>query len=72
MSWLLDTCVLSEPTRKTPDLKVVQWLAEQAEEELFLSVLTLGELRKGAALLPDGRKRRQILQWLQQDQGTQN
>ena len=67
MSWLLDTCVISEPARKAPDAKVVQWLAEQAEEELFLSVLTLGELRKGAALLPDGRKRRQILQWLQRD-----
>ncbi len=67
MNWLLDTCVLSEPARKTPDAKVVQWLADQAEEELFISVLTLGELRKGAALLPDGRKRRQILQWLKQD-----
>ena len=67
MSWLLDTCVLSEPARKTPDPKVVQWLADQAEEELFISVLTLGELWKGAALLPDGRKRRQILLWLQRD-----
>ena len=67
MSWLLDTCVLSEPARKTPDPRVVQWLADQAEEELFISVLTLGELWKGAALLPDGRKRRQILLWLQRD-----
>jgi len=67
VSWLLDTCVLSEPARKTPDPRVVQWLADQAEEELFISVLTLGELWKGAALLPDGRKRRQILLWLQRD-----
>ena len=67
MSWLLDTCVPSEPARKTPDPRVVQWLADQAEEELFISVLTLGELWKGAALLPDGRKRRQILSWLQRD-----
>lgn len=67
MSWLLDTCVLSEPARKAPEPKVVQWLAEQSEEGLFLSVLTLGELWKGAALLPEGRKRRQILAWLQRD-----
>jgi len=67
VSWLLDTCVLSEPARKKPDPRVVQWLADQAEEELFVSVLTLGELWKGAALLPDGRKRRQILLWLQRD-----
>ena len=67
MSWLLDTCVLSEPARKTPDPRVVRWLADQAEEALFISVLTLGELWKGAALLPDGRKRRQIRLWLQRD-----
>ena len=67
MSWLLDTCVLSEPARKTPDPRVVRWLADQAEEALFISVLTLGELWEGAALLPDGRKRRQILLWLQRD-----
>ena len=67
MSWLLDTCVLSEPARKAPNPKVVQWLAEVSEEELFISVLTLGELWKGATLLSDGRKRRQILLWLQRD-----
>ena len=67
MSWLLDTCVLSEPARKAPNPIVVQWLAEQSEEELFISVLTLGELWKGATLLPEGRKRRQILSWLQRD-----
>ncbi len=67
MSWLLDTCVLSEPARKTPDPKVAQWLAEESEEEFFISVLTLGELWKGATLLPEGRKRRQILLWLQRD-----
>jgi predicted nucleic acid-binding protein len=67
VNWLLDTCVLSEPARKAPNPKVAQWLMEQSEEELFISVLTLGELWKGAALLPDGRKRRQILSWLQRD-----
>ena len=67
MSWLLDTCVLSEPARNTPDPRVVQWLADQAEEELFISVLALGELCKGAALLPEGGQRRQILSWLQRD-----
>lgn len=67
MNWLLDTCVLSEPTRKTPDAKVVRWLAEQSEDALFISVLSLGELWKGAVSLPESRRRQQILAWLQRD-----
>lgn len=67
MSYLLDTCVICEPTRATPSPRVLNWLADQAEETLFLSVLTLGEIRKGAALLPAGPKCRTLERWLEHD-----
>jgi predicted nucleic acid-binding protein len=67
MSWLLDTCVICEPTRARPSARVMRWLDEQPEESLHLSVLTLGEIRRGAARLPAGAKRRALERWLEQD-----
>ena len=46
MRYLLDTCVISEPTKKRPSGKVLTWLDVQEEMSLFLSVLTIGELQK--------------------------
>lgn len=67
MSWLLDTCVICEPIRLRPAPRVLTWLREQPEESLHLSVLTLGEIRKGAALLPAGPKRRSLEKWLEHE-----
>ena len=53
MSFLLDTCVVSELIRPRPAKGVVQWLEAAGEAELHLSVLTLGELYKGIAKLRD-------------------
>jgi predicted nucleic acid-binding protein len=47
MSWLLDTCALSEYAKKAPATKVIAWLDEQDEASLFISVITLGEIEKG-------------------------
>lgn len=47
MSWLLDTCALSEYAKKAPAPKVIAWLDEQDEASLFISVITLGEIEKG-------------------------
>ena len=58
---LIDTNVISEPLRANPEPKVVDWLDSQALETLYLSVITVGELRYGVARLPEG-KRRDILQ----------
>lgn len=64
MKYLLDTCVVSELSKKKPDSGVLQWLKDIDEDYTFLSVLTLGEIQKGIAKLADG-KRKQILQtWL--------
>lgn len=67
MSRLLDTCIICEPTRKQPSARVLAWLAEQPEESLYLSVLTLGEIRKGIARLPVGPKRKRLERWLEHD-----
>ncbi len=47
MNYLLDTCTISEPTRKQPATSVIQWLDAHDETTLFLSVLTIGELYQG-------------------------
>lgn len=54
---LLDTNLVSEPLRAAPDAGVVAWIDAQALETLFLSAITVAELRAGAALLPAGKRR---------------
>ena len=67
MRYLLDTCVISEPTKKRPSRKALTWLDVQDEMSLFLSVLTLGELHKGISKLPRSRRKSQLHQWVEQD-----
>jgi predicted nucleic acid-binding protein len=63
--YLLDTNVVSEYSRpRPPDAGVKRWVDAQSEDSLYLSVLTLGEIRKGTTLLPSGSKRYQLEQWL--------
>jgi toxin FitB len=62
--FLLDTSVLSEPMRPRPDPRVVGWIDSCDEALLFVSVLTLGEIRKGLASLPIGSRRSQVESWL--------
>jgi predicted nucleic acid-binding protein len=54
---LIDTNVISEPLRVSPDPHVIDWLDDQPLETLFLSVVTVAELRFGVARLPDGKRR---------------
>lgn len=54
---LLDTNVVSEPLRPAPDAGVVAWMDAQPLETLFLSSITVAELRAGMALLPAGKRR---------------
>ena len=74
MSYLIDTNVLSELRRKQPDSHVVAWFAGRVTQSLFLSVLTLGEIRKGIERLDElqtGAARRQSLRdWLEQELPT--
>jgi hypothetical protein len=54
---LLDTNVVSEPLRPAPDARVIAWIDAQPLETLFLSAITVAELRAGVALLPAGKRR---------------
>ncbi|MBC7666471.1 MAG: type II toxin-antitoxin system VapC family toxin [Caulobacter sp.] len=54
---LVDTNVISEPLRVAPDPRVIEWIDAQAMETLFLSAITVAELRAAVALLPAGRRR---------------
>ena len=65
MSYLLDTNVLSELRRKLPNPRVVHWFSQRPATTLYLSVLTLGEIRKGIEVLPDPARRLTLLDWLE-------
>jgi predicted nucleic acid-binding protein len=65
--FLLDTCVLSELVKPKPDANVVDWVGRQDEHNLFLSVITIGELRKGIAKLPPGSKRSRLERWVAEE-----
>lgn len=67
MSYLIDTNVLSELRRKTPDTGVVHWFSKRPATTLFLSVLTLGELRKGIEGVADVNRKMALLDWLDVD-----
>jgi predicted nucleic acid-binding protein len=61
MGFLLDTCVLSEVWRPSPHAGVVEWLAASIEEELFLSALTLGEIKNGILRLGAGKRKERLI-----------
>lgn len=65
--FLLDTNVLSELIKPRPDAKVIQWIEGTDESILFLSVLTLGEIRNGIARLASGTRRGRLEAWLRVD-----
>jgi predicted nucleic acid-binding protein len=64
MTFLLDTNVVSEWVKQRANMGVVAWLAEADEDQVFISVVTLAELRYGIASLPAGRRRDRLDAWL--------
>ncbi|MGB2623654.1 MAG: type II toxin-antitoxin system VapC family toxin [Candidatus Acidiferrum sp.] len=64
-AYLLDTNCVSELVRIHPEPRVMAWVDAADESLLYLSVLTLGEIRKGLAALPQGRRRAQLEAWLE-------
>jgi toxin FitB len=63
-SWLLDTNIISELRRQKPERKVVAFVAGQPLERLYLSSVTLAEIRFGIELMPDARLRAELNDWL--------
>jgi len=65
MKFLLDTNVICEPKQKQPNERVLEWLDAQDEVKLFLSVLTIGEIKKGLTRLDSGKKKTALENWLE-------
>jgi predicted nucleic acid-binding protein len=67
VSFLLDTDVVSEWVKSRPDRSVVAWLAAVDEDQVFISVVTLAELRYGIERMAPSRRRNRLAQWLRDD-----
>jgi toxin FitB len=64
VNYLLDTCVISELVAKRPDPQVIEWINRTEETRLYLSVITIGEIRKGIEKLAQSRRRTALEEWL--------
>lgn len=61
--YLLDTNIISNAVRPAPSPALAAWMSAQADEDLFISAITLAEIRRGALERPAGRKRRELEDW---------
>ena len=64
MKYLLDTCVVSETRAKKPNAAVMKWLSMQDPGTLYISAVSIGEIKNGICLLGDTRKARELSKWL--------
>lgn len=69
--YLLDTNIISNVTKPLPSEPLVAWMAEQPDEILFISALTVAEIRRGVLEKPAGKKRRILESWFSGRQGPQ-
>ena len=67
MRYLLDTNVVCEWAKPRPEPKVVAWFDAVDEDEVFLSVISFAELRRGVELLPAGQRREDLATWIAGD-----
>ena len=67
MSYLLDTNIISETIRSNPNKALISWLDKIPGEALFVSVLSLGEIRKGIEALTDRKRREKLRLWLEHE-----
>ena len=67
MSYLLDTNIISELVKPTPVASLVKWMEHVDDESLYLSVITLGEIRKGIAGIQNKERQEKISNWLEDE-----
>jgi toxin FitB len=67
MNYVLDTNVISELIAKQPNPRVIEWLDSLDPTTLYLTVITLGEIRKGIEKLPPSKRRDSVKEWLETD-----
>ncbi len=71
MRYLLDTNIISDLIKPRPSAMLVAWMAEQADEDLFIASLTVAEIRRGILEKPSGKKRDQLETWFSGPEGPQ-
>jgi predicted nucleic acid-binding protein len=71
MRYLLDTNIISNVTKPSPSRPLLEWMAEQADDDLFISSLSLAEIRRGILEKPAGKKRKELEQWFSGPEGPQ-
>ena len=69
--YLLDTNIISNVTKPNPSTALLAWMAEQADTDLFISALTVGEIRRGLLEKPKGKKRALLEAWFTGPEGPQ-
>ncbi len=69
--YLLDTNIISNVTKPMPSEALVAWMAEQADEDLYISSLTVAEIRRGLLEKPAGKKRKELERWFSGPEGPQ-
>jgi predicted nucleic acid-binding protein len=69
--YLLDTNIISNVTRPNPSTALLAWMEERADNDLFISALTIGEIRRGLLEKPAGKKRALLEAWFSGPEGPQ-
>jgi predicted nucleic acid-binding protein len=69
--YLLDTNIVSEVTKPAPSEALTRWMSEQPDESLFISSLTVAEIRRGVLELPAGKRRKRLEEWFSGSEGPQ-
>ena len=70
--YLLDTNIISNVTKPTPSESLIEWMAEQPDEDLFIASLTVAEIWEGLLEKPAGKKRAQLERWFAGPEGPQS
>jgi predicted nucleic acid-binding protein len=70
--YLLDTNIVSNPARPAPSAPLLEWMALQADEDLFIASMTVAEIWRGVLRLPTGRRRRDLETWFAGSDGPRS
>ena len=71
MRYLLDTSIISNVTKPSPSQSLLAWMAEQSDDDLYISSLTIAEIRRGVLEAPAGKRRGQLEAWFSGPEGPQ-
>jgi toxin FitB len=71
MRYLLDTNIISNITKPSPSEALIAWMAEQVDDDLYISSLTVAEIRRGVLEKPAGKRRDELERWFNSAEGPQ-